>query len=160
MVAHDSTTAPTADSTTLAVPARTSGDLPATIEPTAVEQRTTGIILVPHAVDPNLMVPIRREHLQPTSAAPTPYHPAPRTAIDPAAQRLVGIGVAAAGIGIGGSFLFGALAAATPALTLIVAGLLLTKFGGRNSGGTHTHHETHIEVTNVARWWGRNTTRL
>ncbi|MTE20310.1 hypothetical protein F0L17_14575 [Streptomyces sp. TRM43335] len=152
MVHYDPTAAPTANTT----------HLPAVIRPTAVEQHhhDQPVVYVPHAVDPDLMIPVRREHLPATPTAPTPHHPAPRPAIDPAAQRLVGVGVAAAGIGIGGSFFFGALAAATPALALIVAGLLLTKLGGRNSGSTHTHHETHIKVTNVARWWGHNTTRL
>lgn len=159
MVAHDFTAAPTDGNTTLTAPAHTSGNLPAPIEPTAVEQRPTDIILVPHAVDPNLMVPVRREHL-PTAPAPAapPRDLTPQPVLDPRAQVMAAGGLLAAGTGYGIAQIVNALAGLGSGVLLGLALALVAAKTTRPGPVTHVRNETRVEVTNHARWFGRNTT--
>lgn len=71
-----------------------------------------------------------------TPAAPPPAVPERRAGIDPTAQKMAAGGVLAIGVGVGGSLLFNAIAAAGTALGLLAACLVLVwAIRGRSGGG-------------------------
>ncbi|WP_052398001.1 hypothetical protein [Streptomyces sp. NRRL F-5123] len=94
--------------------------------------------------------------------APQPRDLTPVPLIDPRAQMVAASGISAGAAGAGIGWGIGQAAAGISAmsggsaLAVILAGLLLTKLSGRNSGGTRVHNETHI--TNNNRWFGKSTT--
>lgn len=93
----------------------------------------------------------------PMFAPPTPQPlpvEAPRRGMDPMAQRMLAGGVLAAGVGVGGFFVFSALAAMLPGLVVLAVVAFLCVGGGKQRGGDTIH------VTNINRWWGRSTTRI
>lgn len=96
----------------------------------------------------DLMVPVYE------TAAPVarvePRDLTPQPLFDPVAQRLVGGGVFAAGVGVGCWLLFSALAGATTALALLFGVLLVAKLPAAGRGGTTVH------VHQRAGMFGRN----
>lgn len=86
----------------------------------------------------DLMIPVYETAVAVVRTEPRDLTPQPL--FDPVAQRLVGGGVFAAGIGLGGWLLFSALAGATTALALLVGVLLLAKLPAAGSRGGNTIH--------------------
>lgn len=115
---------------------------PVAYEPTAIYQpapiEATGLAELVYVTGANgQLVAVRRDSLP--QAAPLYPMPVPERgpAIDRRAQQMAGAGILALGVGIGGSMLFSAIAAATTAIGLLAAclalGLLLR--GGSGGGG-------------------------
>lgn len=118
------------------------------VYPAAVELRgeRQPVAWVPSAENPNVMVAVPREFVQPMQPMP-PRDLTPQPLFDPQAQRLFagGLGVGAAGAGLG--FGFGQLAAGvammgTSGLAILV-GLLLAVGGLRGRGVVNVHNEVH-----------------
>ncbi|MGY6019572.1 hypothetical protein [Streptomyces spinosirectus] len=111
---------------------------------------------VPSAENPNVMVAVPKQYVQPMQPAP-PRDLTPVPLFDPQAQRLFagGLGVGAAGAGLG--FGLGQLAAGIAMMgtsgLAILAGLLLAAGSLRGRGVVNVHNESHTHVTQ--KWLGR-----
>jgi hypothetical protein len=124
--------------------------------PVVVHAPPEGVVWVPHAYGPD-MVPVARQDRPPMPERTPPRDLAPAPLIHPRAQILAGggVGVGAAGWGIGQAI--NAAAAFGSSGVMVVALLILAAkaTAGRGHGG-----ETHIHVTNHNKWFGKSTTNL
>ncbi|MFZ3592302.1 hypothetical protein [Streptomyces sp. BH104] len=117
------------------------------------------VVWVPSAENPNVMVPVFKQHVQPMQCAPA-RDLTPQPLIDVRAQRIVAAGV---GGGVclwgGGQFLNGfahAVASFSGVGFLMlclaaVAARSVFKVGTRAVGGTYNHNEIHVEQ----KWFGK-----
>jgi len=107
------------------------------------------IVHVRDPYNPNRSIEVRRSALQPATPTP-PRNLAPQPLFDPLAQRLVGGGAFAAGVGWGGAQLLNAAAGAGTGLLAFVLLLLLA----RRRPNVSIHQEVHQHAS----WFGRNDT--
>jgi hypothetical protein len=96
------------------------------------------IVLVTDPDNPNLSVRVRRSALLPATPTP-PRDLTPQPLFDPIAQRLVGGGALAVGVGWGGAQLLNAIAGAGTGLLAFVLLLLLV----RRRPSVSIHQEVH-----------------
>lgn len=126
------------------------------VYPAAVELHgeRQAVTWVPSGENPNLMVCVPKEFVQPMQPMP-PRDLAPQPLIDPLAQRMVGGGVLGAGVGWGAAQVFSAIAGAGTGL-LAFALLLLA---ARMVGGRRTVVNIRQEVHQHARF-GKNSVTM
>lgn len=116
------------------------------------------VVYVPSAENPNVMVGVPKQYVQPMLALPA-RDLTPQPLIDPGAQKMIGggigVGAAGAGLGWGAGQMFAGIALMGTAGAVIVVGLLILSLNirGRASSGGDTY-VTH----NHASWWAKTTT--
>ncbi|MEV8474846.1 hypothetical protein [Streptomyces sp. NPDC051173] len=97
-----------------------------------------------------LMIPVFEAHAEPVVYRSRDL--TPRPVIDPLAQRLVGAGACAAGVGWGLSEVINAAAAGGAGLAFLALLLLAAQF----RGGTTVTHNVTKNITNHTSWWGKS----
>ncbi|WP_051790093.1 hypothetical protein [Streptomyces sp. NRRL S-1022] len=126
------------------------------VHPAGVELRAErpAVAWVPSGADPNVMVPVLREYVQPMPM-PAPRDLTPQPLFDPLAQRMlaggVGVGAAGAGVGFGLHELAAGVALMGTSGLAMLAALLLAAGSVRGRSVVNVRHETHV----TQKWFGR-----
>jgi hypothetical protein len=138
-------------------------DHPAPVEhpvmPSAVfPAQPEGVVWVPDAYGRG-MVPVTHHDRPPMPERTPPRDLAPAPLVHPRAQILAGggVGVGAAGWGIGQAINAAAAFGSSGVMAVALVILAAKATAGRVNGGGG---ETHIHVTNHNKWWGKSTTNL
>lgn len=104
------------------------------------------VVWVPSAENPNVMVAVEKQYVQPMLPAP-PRDLTPQPLLDPFAQRLVGggvgLGAAGAGLGWGAGQMFAGVAMMGTSGLAILLGLLLAAGTLRRRPNVSIHQEVH-----------------